>query len=111
VRRAASIPSGLKRRGFDDASISAIKQAYKTLYRSKLGLAEAKAELAKQAAGGRRPSPLRRIPRQERAGPPALKRVAIVAGESSGDLLGAALIRAVRAGSRRRVLRLSQARE
>jgi UDP-N-acetylglucosamine acyltransferase len=42
---------GLKRRGFDDASISAIKQAYKTLYRSKLGLAEAKAELAKQAAG------------------------------------------------------------
>jgi UDP-N-acetylglucosamine acyltransferase len=42
---------GLKRRGFDDASISAIKQAYKTLYRSKLGLAEAKAELAKQAEG------------------------------------------------------------
>jgi UDP-N-acetylglucosamine acyltransferase len=42
---------GLKRRGFDDASISAIKQAYKTLYRSKLGLAEAKAELAKQAQG------------------------------------------------------------
>jgi UDP-N-acetylglucosamine acyltransferase len=41
---------GLKRRGFDDASVSAIKQAYKTLYRSKLGLAEAKAELAKQAA-------------------------------------------------------------
>jgi UDP-N-acetylglucosamine acyltransferase len=42
---------GLKRRGFDDASIAAIKQAYKTLYRSKLGFAEAKAELAKQAAG------------------------------------------------------------
>jgi len=41
---------GLKRRGFDDAAISAIKQAYKTLYRSKLGLVEAKAELAKQAA-------------------------------------------------------------
>jgi UDP-N-acetylglucosamine acyltransferase len=42
---------GLKRRGFDPEAITAIKRAYKTLYRSGLGFAEAKAELAQQAAG------------------------------------------------------------
>jgi UDP-N-acetylglucosamine acyltransferase len=40
---------GLKRRGFSDAAIAAIKRAYRTLYRSGLTLSEAKAELAKQA--------------------------------------------------------------
>jgi UDP-N-acetylglucosamine acyltransferase len=41
---------GLKRRGFTPESIAALKRAYKTLYKSGLGLAEAKAELAIQAA-------------------------------------------------------------
>ena len=40
---------GLKRRGFDAGAIAAIKRAYKTLYRSGLTLAEARAELARQA--------------------------------------------------------------
>jgi UDP-N-acetylglucosamine acyltransferase len=40
---------GLKRRGFSPESIAALKRAYKTLYRSKLGLEEAKAALAAQA--------------------------------------------------------------
>ena len=40
---------GLKRRGFSDAAVAAIKRAYKTLYRSGLSLEEAKAALAKQA--------------------------------------------------------------
>ncbi len=37
---------GLKRRGFDAARITAIKRAYKTLYKSSLPLAEARARLA-----------------------------------------------------------------
>jgi UDP-N-acetylglucosamine acyltransferase len=40
---------GLKRRGFSAEAIAAIKRAYRTLYRSGLSLAEAKAELARQA--------------------------------------------------------------
>lgn len=40
---------GLKRRGFSDAAIAAIKRAYRTLYRSGLSLSEAKAQLAKLA--------------------------------------------------------------
>ena len=39
---------GLKRRGFPSASIMAIKRAYKTLYRSGLGLEEAKAAIKSQ---------------------------------------------------------------
>ena len=42
---------GLKRRGFTPESIAELKKAYKTLYKSGLSLADAKAELAKQAAG------------------------------------------------------------
>ena len=42
--------TGLRRRGFNDSAIGAIKRAYKTLYRSGLSLADAKAALAKQAA-------------------------------------------------------------
>jgi UDP-N-acetylglucosamine acyltransferase len=41
---------GLKRRGFSSPAIMAIKRAYKTLYKSGLGLDEAKAEIATQAA-------------------------------------------------------------
>jgi UDP-N-acetylglucosamine acyltransferase len=41
---------GLRRRGFDADSIAAIKRAYKAIYRSGFTLAEAKAELAREAA-------------------------------------------------------------
>ena len=41
---------GLKRRGFSPEAISALKRSYKTLYKSGLSLAEARAELEKQAA-------------------------------------------------------------
>ncbi|MCL4798285.1 MAG: acyl-ACP--UDP-N-acetylglucosamine O-acyltransferase [Burkholderiales bacterium] len=41
---------GLRRRGFGDGAIAAIRGAYKTVYRSGLGLAEAQASVAEQAA-------------------------------------------------------------
>jgi UDP-N-acetylglucosamine acyltransferase len=41
---------GLKRRGFTPEAIAALKRAYKTLYKSGLSLAEARAELDKQSA-------------------------------------------------------------
>jgi UDP-N-acetylglucosamine acyltransferase len=41
---------GLKRRGFTPENLAALKRAYKTLYKSGLGLAEARAELELQAA-------------------------------------------------------------
>src|SRR3954468_437081 len=41
---------GLKRRGFSPESIAALKRAYRTLYKSGLTLAEAKAQLASEAA-------------------------------------------------------------
>jgi UDP-N-acetylglucosamine acyltransferase len=40
---------GLKRRGFNAASIESIRRAYKTLYRSGLGFEEAKRAIAEQA--------------------------------------------------------------
>ncbi len=40
---------GLKRRGFTPEAIAALKRAYKTLYKSGLGLAEARAALEEQA--------------------------------------------------------------
>jgi UDP-N-acetylglucosamine acyltransferase len=40
---------GLKRRGFSSEAVTAIKRAYKTLYRSGLGLAEARAVIAGEA--------------------------------------------------------------
>jgi UDP-N-acetylglucosamine acyltransferase len=40
---------GLKRRGFDATAIAALRRAYKTLYKSGLGLEEARAALADQA--------------------------------------------------------------
>lgn len=47
---------GLKRRGFDAATIEAVRRAYKTLYRSGLGFEEAKQAIAEQ---GRDLEPLR----------------------------------------------------
>jgi UDP-N-acetylglucosamine acyltransferase len=41
---------GLKRRGFTPEAIAALKRAYKTLYKSGLSLADARAELDRQAA-------------------------------------------------------------
>jgi UDP-N-acetylglucosamine acyltransferase len=41
---------GLKRRGFSAEDIAALKQAYRTLYKSGLTIADAQAELEKQAA-------------------------------------------------------------
>ncbi len=99
---------GLKRRGFSEEQIRTIREAYRILYRSDLKLAEALERLAPLAesrpeirafvdfihvvhaqpgamsaagAGGRAAEPLR---------------VGIVAGEHSGDQLGAALIAALR---------------
>ena len=40
---------GLKRRGFDSARIQSIKRAYRTIYKSGLGLAEARSQLAEAA--------------------------------------------------------------
>jgi UDP-N-acetylglucosamine acyltransferase len=40
---------GLKRRGFTPEAVSELKRAYKTLYKSGLSLADARAELEKQA--------------------------------------------------------------
>jgi UDP-N-acetylglucosamine acyltransferase len=42
---------GLRRRGFSSATIGALKQAYRTLYRSGLGADEMRRELEAQAAG------------------------------------------------------------
>ena len=42
--------AGLRRRGFQEETILAIKRAYKTLYRSSLSAEEARRELEKQAA-------------------------------------------------------------
>ncbi len=41
---------GLRRRGYDAATVQAVKHAYRTLYRSGLPLAAARAELERQAA-------------------------------------------------------------
>lgn len=41
---------GLRRRGFSAEALAALKRAYRTLYKSGLSLAEAKAELERQAA-------------------------------------------------------------
>jgi len=40
---------GLKRRGFTPEAIAALKRAYKTLYKSSLSLADARAQLDEQA--------------------------------------------------------------
>jgi UDP-N-acetylglucosamine acyltransferase len=91
---------GLKRRGFDAERIGAIKRAYRTLYVAGLPLAEAKLQLAEQAGQRRREAMLDFIEhadgrccddrrRRRRPSAPLLAG----AGEASGDLLGAGLIR------------------
>jgi UDP-N-acetylglucosamine acyltransferase len=42
---------GLKRRGFTPEAIAALKRAYRTIYRSGLGVADARAELERLASG------------------------------------------------------------
>ncbi len=49
---------GLKRRGFTPAALAAIKRAYRTLYKSGLTLAEAKAELERQSLEAAEVQPL-----------------------------------------------------
>ena len=49
---------GLRRRGFTPEGIAALKRAYKTLYKSGLGLAQARVELEKQAAEAAQLEPL-----------------------------------------------------
>jgi UDP-N-acetylglucosamine acyltransferase len=49
---------GLKRRGFSPEAIAGLKKAYRTLYRSGLGLEEAKRELDTQ---GRECPPVREL--------------------------------------------------
>ena len=101
ARRTASTPKGLKRRGFTPEAIAALKRAYKTLYKSGLTLAEAKAELARRRREAPEVPADRRIPRHLHARHPEVTRIepriaiVLVAGEASGDLLGAALIRAL----------------
>jgi UDP-N-acetylglucosamine acyltransferase len=55
---------GLKRRGFTSDQINAIRRAYKTLYRSKLSLEEAKMALAKEEAGDPGSAPHLRLLRE-----------------------------------------------
>ncbi|HSQ03422.1 MAG TPA: acyl-ACP--UDP-N-acetylglucosamine O-acyltransferase [Burkholderiales bacterium] len=49
---------GLKRRGYSAEAITALRRAYKTLYKSGLGLEEARAVLAKQASACEALAPL-----------------------------------------------------
>ena len=49
---------GLKRRGFPPEAITALRRAYKTLYKSSMTLAEAKAEISRQAAQSPEVQPL-----------------------------------------------------
>ena len=89
---------GLKRRGFTPEQIRNLKNAYRVLYRSDLKLADAVAELQGARRDAARAQDLRRLHRRVDAQPRALDRmrIALVAGEASGDTLGAALIEALR---------------
>ena len=87
---------GLKRRGFTPEQIRNLKNAYRVLYRSDLKLADAVEELKARADVPARAEDLRRLHRRVDAQPRSLMRIALVAGEASGDTLGAALIEALR---------------
>ena len=91
---------GLKRRDFSEEQIRAIRNAYRVLYRSELKLEDALTQLRAMAAEHYRD--FRRLHLAVDAQPGALSprvakplRIGLVAGEASGDLLGAALITAL----------------
>ena len=101
---------GLKRRGFTPEQIRNIRSAYRVLYRSGLKLADATAQLEALAAGAARAAAHRGVPAAVHAQPRALTGAAslvaaadnapafgLVAGEASGDNLGAPLIRSLAA--------------
>ena len=99
---------GLKRRGFSEEQIRNVRDAYRVLYRSDLKLTEALARLEPLRRAARRDPRVRRLHPRLHAQPGAMNgagaalqparalRVGIVAGEHSGDTLGAALIEALR---------------
>ena len=91
---------GLKRRGFTPEQIRNLKNAYRVLYRSDLKLADAVAELQSRVADAAGAEDIRRFHRRVHAQSRALRgrtpvRIALVAGETSGDTLGAALHRGI----------------
>ena len=101
---------GLKRRGFTEEQIRNVREAYRILYRSDLKLAAALERLAPLAQQQPEVRFFVDFIRGSHAQPGAMSvaglpelaaaaplRVAIVAGEHSGDTLGAALIEALRA--------------
>ncbi len=99
---------GLKRRGFTPEQIRNLRNAYRILYRSDLPLAAAVEQLSELATAqpelrlliefiAARNEPGTLMSTEPEPAPTARAlRVAIVAGESSGDALGAALIEALR---------------
>ena len=93
---------GLTRRGFTTEQIRNIRRAYRVLYRSGLKLQEALEQLDRSAESrpnyGRSSNSSTQaravwFARRRMSGP---LRVALVAGEASGDTLGAGLIQALR---------------
>ena len=100
---------GLKRRGFTEEQIRNVRDAYRILYRSELRLAEALDAARAARRGQPGSSRVRRLHPRFHPQPGAMSvvglppsaaaplRVGIVAGEASGDQLGAALIAALRA--------------
>ncbi len=96
---------GLKRRGFDETQLRAIRNAYRVLYRSDLKLEVATRRIEEQARKhevlgifAEFPARFHPRPRALGAARPVGRtlNIGLVAGEASGDLLGAALIEALR---------------